>query len=116
MVSCLCPYQQSDSMSRKRGLRSRKRCRGRPFRSVRSAFRTACKNAGLKGVTPHTLRHTFASRLVMAGVDLRTVQELGGWASLRMVERYSHLSPSHRAEAIERIASKNFTNAFHNTG
>jgi integrase len=33
---------------------------GRPFRSVRSAFRTACKNAGLKGVTPHTLRHTFA--------------------------------------------------------
>jgi site-specific recombinase XerD len=103
MVSCLCPYQQSDSMSRKRGLRSRKRCRGRPFRSVRSAFRTACKN--------DTLRHTFA--LVMAGVDLRTVQELGGWASLRMVERYSHLSPSHRAEAIERIASKNFRRFSH---
>jgi len=89
---------------------------GRPYRSARSAFRTACKNASLKGVTPHTLRHTFASRLVMAGVDLRTVQELGGWASLRMVERYSHLSPSHRAEAIERIASKNFTTLFTTPG
>ena len=47
----------------------------------------------------------------MAGVDLRTVQELGGWASLRMVERYSHLSPSHKAEAIERLAS-NFPTLF----
>ena len=90
--------------------------KGQPFRSVRSAFRTACKNAGLKGVTPHTLRHTFTSRLVMAGVDLRTVQELGGWASLKMVERYSHLSPSHKADAIERIASKNSTTLFTTPG
>jgi site-specific recombinase XerD len=89
---------------------------GLPFRSIRSAFRTACRNAGLKGVTPHTLRHTFASRLVMAGVDLRTVQELGGWASLKMVERYSHLSPSHKAEAIERIAAKNSTALFTTPG
>src|SRR5215468_6111854 len=36
----------------------------------------------LDGVTWHALRHTFASRLVAAGVDLRTVQELGGWRTL----------------------------------
>jgi integrase len=41
-------------------------------------------------VTPHTLRHTFASRLAMAGVDLRTLQELGGWQTLAMVHRYAH--------------------------
>lgn len=39
----------------------------------------------------------------MAGVDLRTIQELGGWRSLKMVERYSHLLPGHKAEAVERL-------------
>lgn len=40
----------------------------------------------------------------MAGVDLRTVQELGGWKQLRMVERYAYLSAGHKAQAVERIA------------
>jgi len=77
---------------------------GLPYRSIRSIFKRACRRANLAGVTPHTLRHTFASRLVMAGVDLRTVQELGGWQTLAMVERYAHLSPAHKAHAVERIA------------
>jgi integrase/recombinase XerD len=46
--------------------------------SFRTAFETACRHAKLTGVTPHVLRHTLASRLVMMGADLRTVQELGG--------------------------------------
>jgi site-specific recombinase XerD len=50
----------------------------------------------------------------MAGVDLRTIQDLGGWKTLALVQRYSHLSASHRAEAVERIAGK-FPNAIHNT-
>jgi integrase len=80
---------------------------GRPYRSIVTAFATARKRAGLgKDVTPHVLRHTFASRLVMAGVDLRTAMELGGWSSLDMVQRYAHLSPSHKAEAVERLAAK----------
>jgi Phage integrase family len=53
----------------------------------------------------HGLRHSFASRLVMAGVDLRTVQELGGWRTLMMVMRYAHLSPTHLHAAVERIAA-----------
>ncbi len=75
------------------------------YKSFRTAFETACRNAKLTGVTPHVLRHTFASRLAMAGVDLRTIQELGGWKSLKMVERYSHLSPGHKAEAVEKISN-----------
>jgi integrase len=78
---------------------------GQPYTTIRPMMRRACQRAGLAGVSPHVLRHTFASRLVMAGVDLRTVQELGGWASLSMVERYSHLSPSHKAKAVEQIAA-----------
>ena len=59
--------------------------------------------ARLDGVTWHALRHTFASRLVAAGVDLRTVQELGGWKTLSMVQRYAHLSLGHLAAAVEKI-------------
>ncbi|MEP6891975.1 MAG: tyrosine-type recombinase/integrase, partial [Nitrospirota bacterium] len=72
--------------------------------SLGKAFRKACATAGIKGVTPHTLWHTFASRLVMSGANLRTVQELGGWQTIAMVERYSHLSREHKANAIERLA------------
>lgn len=85
---------------------------GSPYRSIRTAFATACRRAALKEVTPHVLRHTFASRLAMAGVDLRTIQELGGWRELKMVERYAHLSPSHKAEAVERIALENSPTLF----
>jgi len=51
-------------------------------------------------------RHTFASRLAMEGVDLLAIKELGGWKSLAMVQRYAHLSPSHRSQAIERIVAR----------
>jgi integrase len=61
--------------------------------------------ARLDGVTWHALRHTFASRLVAAGVDLRTVQELGGWKTLSMVQRYAHLSPGHLVAAVEKIVA-----------
>src|SRR5262249_24118534 len=70
--------------------------------TVRAAGREA-EATGLDGMTWHALRHTFASRLVSAGVDLRTVQELGGWKTLSMVQRYAHLSPGHLAAAVERI-------------
>lgn len=53
----------------------------------------------------HCNRHTFAGRLVMAGVDLRTVAELLGHRTLQMVMRYSHLAPEHNAAAVDRLAS-----------
>jgi integrase len=86
---------------------SRKR---KPFKSIRTAFETACKRAELTDVSPHVLRHTFASRLAIARYDLRTIQELGGWEEIEMVSRYAHLSPSHKAE--ERINRKNFPTLF----
>jgi integrase len=89
---------------------------GTPYKNVEHVFRKACKAAGLAGtgVSLHTLRHTFASNLVMAGVDLVTVQQYGGWSDLSLVQRYAHLSPHHKAKAIERIA-ESFHNAIHNS-
>jgi integrase len=84
---------------------------GRPLRTLRGVFARACRRAELPGVTPHVLRHTFGSRLAMSGVPPRTIMELGGWRSLAMVQRYSHLSPEHQADAMERLAhfTANFT-------
>ena len=80
--------------------------KGKQLKSIRTAFTTARKNAELGAdVTPHVLRHTFASRLVMNGVDLRTVQELGGWKHIEMVMRYAHLSDEHQANAVETLVS-----------
>jgi len=58
--------------------------RGRPLRSIRNIFEAARDAAGLgDDVTPHVCRHTFASRLVMAGVDISTVKELMGTSESR---------------------------------
>ncbi len=61
------------------------------LRCIRTSFDGACGRAKLTGVTPHVLRHTFASRLAMLGTDLRTIQELGGSRSTKIVDRCSHL-------------------------
>jgi integrase len=68
-------------------------------------FTAACKDVGILDFTWHSLRHTFASRLVMAGVDLRTVQELMGHRTITTTMRYAHLAPAHQAEAVERLVS-----------
>ena len=82
---------------------------GRPYTYIRRSFNTACRKAGLTDVTPHTLRHTFATRLIENGVDLRTVQELGGWAKIEMLVRYGHVTTARKAEAVERLAGNSST-------
>jgi integrase len=84
------------------------RTTARAFESAVKRAQAALNGAGedasrLEGYTWHGNRHTFASRLVMAGVDLRTVQQLGGWHTLSMVMRYSHLAPAHLAAAVEAL-------------
>ncbi len=68
------------------------------------AHATACRAAGITGFRVHDWRHAWAVRLVMAGVDLLTVQRLGGWASVRMVQRYASVTAGHMAEAMRKIA------------
>jgi site-specific recombinase XerD len=63
------------------------------------------KEVGIEDFRWHDIRHTFASRLVMAGVDLRTVADLLGHKTLQMVMRYAHLSQSHGMAAVERLCN-----------
>lgn len=76
---------------------------GGDTRDWRRWLETAVKRAGIPNFHWHDLRHTFASRMVMAGVDIRTVQEILGHADIKMTMRYAHLSPDHRATAVEKI-------------
>jgi site-specific recombinase XerD len=69
------------------------------IKNPRKWFATALEQAEIEDVTWHTLRHTFASRLVMAGVDLKTVQGLMGHKTIAMTARYAHLAPSHKLQA-----------------
>lgn len=55
------------------------------------AIRRTSKKAGLRKMGWHSLRHTFASQLVMKGAPLKAVQELLGHATIGMTMRYSHL-------------------------
>lgn len=76
---------------------------GHPLKTPREWFEVACRKAGILDFTWHCLRRTFASRLVMAGVPLRTVQELMGHKTIQMTIRYSHLSPGHMQEAVDKL-------------
>ena len=76
---------------------------GNPIRSVRGWFEPAIEKAEIRDYTWHCNRHTFASRLVMAGVDIRTVAQLMGHSTIQMTMRYSHLAPEHTQAAVERL-------------
>jgi integrase len=69
---------------------------------LRRAFEPALRKAGIVGACWHTLRHTAASRRVMAGVDLVAVKEILGHRDIQTTMRYSHLSPGHLSEAVNR--------------
>jgi len=74
---------------------------GKRYGNIQRSFTTACRHAGIKDFHFHDLRHTFASQLVMAGIDLTTVKELLGHKTLTMTLRYSHLAPAHKVKAVD---------------
>ena len=74
------------------------------LRDIRTAFKAACRRAKISDLTPHALRHTFATRLVTeARVDLITVKQLGGWKRLEMVERYTNPTEERKVRAINAV-------------
>jgi integrase len=77
--------------------------RGNPWRALVRKWYAAVAAAKLEDFHFHDLRHTFASNLVMAGVDLRTVGALLGHKTLAMTMRYSHLSADHLRRAVENL-------------
>lgn len=87
---------------------------GKPYgkKEIERAFAVYRSVAGLRReLTIHTIRHTFASWLVIAGTPIKTVQELLGHASLAMTLRYAHLAPVHLRGALDSLASMRDSNS-----
>jgi site-specific recombinase XerD len=101
-----------EELQRRRSTETPKVCLtryGEPMVSPRAWFELVmeealAQNRSLRDVTWHVFRHTYISRLVMAGVDLRTVQELAGHKDIKMTMRYAHLAPAHKLAAVDRLA------------
>jgi integrase len=78
---------------------------GRPLamRTVEKRFSRALCRAGIENFRFHDLRHTCASWLVMAGVELRKVRDILRHRDIRTTMRYAHLAPDHIKEAVKRL-------------
>jgi site-specific recombinase XerD len=71
-------------------------------RSVRRILRKLGVKAGIGKVTPHTLRHSFATQLLESGADLRAIQELLGHTTIMATQIYTHCSPAHLRKTLEK--------------
>ena len=83
---------------------------GGSFVGLRNSFDTAVRKSGITDFRFYDLRHTFASKLVMEGIDIMTVKELMGHKDLTMTLRYAHLAPNHKTRAVtilDRVMSLN---------
>ena len=78
-------------------------------RALQEDFWRLGKKLGIKNVNIHRFRHTFASYLIMNGVDLVTVKELLGHRDITTTMRYAHLIPGHKHWEVNRICSISHT-------
>jgi integrase len=67
------------------------------------AFYSATRKAGIEGLRFHDLTNTFATRLVLSGLDIYTVQKFGRWKAISMVMRYAHHYPESLREGVEAL-------------
>ena len=74
---------------------------GKPWGSVKTAFRASLRRAEIPRIRFHDLRHTFATRLNARGVDLLTIKELLGHSNIAMTMRYAHPSQDNMRKAVE---------------
>ena len=73
-------------------------------REHRTWWKAVLQESKVRDFHWHDIRHTFASRLVMAGVDIYTVNELMGHAVISVTQRYAHLAPARLQAAVDTLA------------
>ena len=75
------------------------------YTAIAKKIQSICKKTGLEGVHPHTLRHTFATRGLENGIDLKIMQELLGHSSIKMTaDLYTHVLPETKKNSMMKIA------------
>lgn len=73
-------------------------------RQAQRNVKAISRAAGIaKNITPHKLRHTYATKLIQTGADIRVVQELLGHSAVTTTQIYTHVSPEHRRNACDRL-------------
>ena len=82
-----------------------------PWCSCPKAFNAAVKAVKLKNVSIYTLKHTAASRMIRAGVDIVTVSEILGHSDIKMTMRYCHSEGASKRDAIEKVSRVYFKSA-----
>lgn len=75
-----------------------------PVKNIRTGFRRSCERAGIKGVTPHTLRHTAGTLMALAGVDLFLIAKVLGHSVQKTTELYAHFRPDYLRGAVDVLA------------
>ena len=75
------------------------------YYKVDKVWKQCCREAGIEKIRWHDLRHTFASRMVMAGVNILTVQKLLRHADVKQTMRYAHLAPDHLQRAVDSLVN-----------
>jgi integrase len=81
----------------------------RPMLKVNNAHQGAVRRSGVRPFRLYDLRHTFATRAAMAGIDLVTLAAILGHARIQMVLRYAHPTAGHQVQAMKRL--EEFTTA-----
>ncbi|MGC8555077.1 MAG: tyrosine-type recombinase/integrase [Candidatus Acidulodesulfobacterium sp.] len=82
----------------------------KPYYDIKKSFARALNKSHIIDFRFHDLRHTFASSLVMNGIDLATIQKLLGHKTINMTLRYAHLSNVHLKDAVNTLNKKNYHN------
>lgn len=76
---------------------------GQPFRDMRTSWEGLVARAALSDFRWHDLRHTFASKLAIAGIDIYRIKDLLGHTDIKMTSRYAHLQPQHMRDAVDSL-------------
>ncbi len=73
------------------------------IKDIKTAFKSACERAEIKELRLHDLRHTSATKMIEAGVDLVTVSKILGHSSIQMTMRYAHPTPENMQRAVNKL-------------
>ncbi len=83
--------------------------KGEGMKSVKFSFKKACRGAGIDDLRFHDLRHTWASYFMMGGGNLYDLMVMGGWKSIKMVQRYAHLDRKYRMRIMNVASPTTYT-------